>query len=561
VVNEITIVVQARNATKAVFDAVRADARTLGVDIGTKINNDTTQTIKREAESGGGAYSKAGDAIGKNLGQHISQQITEKINISVRDSVNESVRIVDSNGRLRDSRGRFVSASGSNNGRERVDVDVHDHVDVDVNKQSFLSRISSMGDEAAKDIDGKLTSAVSSVFSGDVISTALKGLAIGGLVAALAPVLGAAVTTVVLGALGGGAIGAGIMAQFKQARVKDPLTGAMVTKTVFKDPQLEADMQEFHKKSSALFSDFGSNFSKPFGNFIRAIPGLFNQFEPMIKHIGVVFGPVTDTLQRGIVGFLQNAMPGILRATEKAAPLFDMLGSRLPSLGDAVGKLFDDIGNGGPQAAAFFGDLLTAVGLVIRAIGRLIEVLTKMYGVIRTVAVGAVNVFGDILQAAIYAFSWIPGLSPKLAAASDKFEVFRKKVNHSLDAIPNEKTITIRIRQIGANIGFLAMQVAEIAAGRASGGIIGGAASGGTRSGLTWVGENGPELIDAPAGTRVHSAGDSARIAAGAGQGGMGAVVVQLVLDGKVIATAMADPMRKYVGGRFGGNVQAAYGR
>lgn len=556
-VNEITIVVQARNATKAVFDAVRADARTLGVDIGTKINNDTTETIKREAESGGGAYSKAGDVIGKNLGEHISQQITEKINVSVKNSVNESVRIVDrSNGGLY----RSMNSSGSNNGRERVDVDVHEHVDVDVNKQSFLQRISGIGDEAAKTLDGKLSTVVGSVFSGDVISTALKGLSIAGLVTVLGPVLGAAVTTVVLGALGGGAIGAGILAQFKQARVKDPLTGAMVTKTVFKDADVQAEMDKLKKHASSTFADFGSNFTKPVGNFFKAIPGLFNQLDPMIRHIGVVFGPVTDTLQKGLIGFLQNAMPGILRATEKAAPLFNTLGEKLPMLGDAVGKFFDDIGNGGPDAAAFFGDLLVALGLIIRALGRIIEGLTQLYGKIRTVAVGAVNEFGAILHAAASAFGWIPGLGPKLVAADKKFAAFRDKVNHSLDGI-RDKDVTIRVRQIGVNVGSLAAQVAGIVSGRASGGIIGGAASGGVRSNLTWVGENGPELIDAPAGTRVHSAIDSARIAAGQGGGGMGAVMVQLVLDGKVIATAMADPMRKYVGDRFGGNVQKAYGR
>ncbi|WP_225840318.1 phage tail protein [Streptomyces sp. NK08204] len=49
--------------------------------------------------------------------------------------------------------------------------------------------------------------------------------------------------------------------------------------------------------------------------------------------------------------------------------------------------------------------------------------------------------------------------------------------------------------------------------GKASGGIVGAAASGGLRSSLTWVGEQGPELLDLPAGSRVWSNPDSRRMA------------------------------------------------
>ncbi|MER6065087.1 phage tail tape measure protein [Streptomyces sp. NPDC001792] len=47
---------------------------------------------------------------------------------------------------------------------------------------------------------------------------------------------------------------------------------------------------------------------------------------------------------------------------------------------------------------------------------------------------------------------------------------------------------------------------------KATGGIVGMAASGGLRSSLTWVGEQGPELLDLPAGSRVWSNPDSRRM-------------------------------------------------
>lgn len=541
--NEITIIVQARNATKAVFDAVRADARTLGVDIGTKINKDTTDTIKREATSGG-AYSKAGDAIGKNLGDHISQQITEKVKVSVNNSVNESVRIVDrSNGGLyrssNSSNSSRSSSSSTSSSRSGGTNDEHVRVSVDVDKKSFLQRMNELGSEGGKALGDKLSGGLSAVFSGDVISTAIKGAGIAAIVTLLAPVLGAAVTSSILLALGGGVIGVGVA-------------------SALKDPQIAGALTDLKGRAKKIFTSFGDDFRTPVIHFLESVPALFRQLDPQIQHLGKVFGPVTDNLQKGLIGFLQNAMPGILRAAEKSAPLFKVLGDKLPGLGDAVGKFFDHIGNGGPDAAAFFSDLLVTLGLILRMLGMMVEGLTHLYAMIRTVGVGAVNVFGDILHAAAQAFKWVPGLGPKLADADKKFQGFRDKVNHSLDGIKN-KDVYIRIHAVGVTVGSIAARAAGIL-GYAAGGIIGGAASGGTKSGLTWVGENGPELIDAPAGTRVHSAGDSARLAAG-GQGGMGAVMVQLVLDGKVIAQAMADPMRKYVGDRFGGNVQKAYGR
>jgi len=55
--------------------------------------------------------------------------------------------------------------------------------------------------------------------------------------------------------------------------------------------------------------------------------------------------------------------------------------------------------------------------------------------------------------------------------------------------------------------------------GHAAGGIV-GAAVGGIHSGMRMVGEYGPELMELPPGTRVHSNPDSERMMSGVGQGG-----------------------------------------
>jgi hypothetical protein len=87
-------------------------------------------------------------------------------------------------------------------------------------------------------------------------------------------------------------------------------------------------------------------------------------------------------------------------------------------------------------------------------------------------------------------------------------------------------------------------------------------ATGGAGSGRIIAGEHGPEVIDLQAG-RVWAASNSRRMAGqGGDQGGSGQpIVIQLMLDGKMIHQATIEHAREFVQQRFGGSVQAAYGR
>lgn len=77
------------------------------------------------------------------------------------------------------------------------------------------------------------------------------------------------------------------------------------------------------------------------------------------------------------------------------------------------------------------------------------------------------------------------------------------------------KSLEAQQKKLTASMDKLAQameKAIEKAFGRkAAGGIVGAAASGGLRSNLTWVGEQGPELLDLPAGSRVWSNPDSRR--------------------------------------------------
>lgn len=97
-------------------------------------------------------------------------------------------------------------------------------------------------------------------------------------------------------------------------------------------------------------------------------------------------------------------------------------------------------------------------------------------------------------------------------------------------------------------------------AGRfAHGGIIGGAATGGPRGGLTWVGEQGPELVRLPGGSTVIPAGQSATMAAQGGGGG-GGMVLEIRSGGSRMDDLLVELLRNAVRSR-GGNVQTVLGK
>jgi hypothetical protein len=89
---------------------------------------------------------------------------------------------------------------------------------------------------------------------------------------------------------------------------------------------------------------------------------------------------------------------------------------------------------------------------------------------------------------------------------------------------------------------------------KAAGGIVGAAASGGLRGGLTWVGEHEPELLDLPVGSRVRSGPDSRRMAA-MGGGGVTRVELEIHSGGSETDEFLLKMIRRAVRVR-GGNVQ-----
>jgi hypothetical protein len=95
-------------------------------------------------------------------------------------------------------------------------------------------------------------------------------------------------------------------------------------------------------------------------------------------------------------------------------------------------------------------------------------------------------------------------------------------------------------------------------AGKRTGGVIGMAAGGGPRNGLTLVGEDGPELVDLAPGSTVHSNADSQRILADSGGGGGGGRTVIEFVGASDAEQVLVDLLRRIVRVR-GGSAEVVF--
>lgn len=187
--------------------------------------------------------------------------------------------------------------------------------------------------------------------------------------------------------------------------------------------------------------------------------------------------------------------------------------------------------------------------------------LSALWDGLKSIASGVINyilsAYAWLLDGAAKAFSWIPGLGPKLEAAADAFRRWRDQANEAINGIKTTVDIVVnyRARMIGNHLVSGAQQSGTYSSG------IGGRASGGMASGLKWVGERGRELVDFGQG-RVYNNAQSERMASGGGGSGGTTVVIGTGDNSDAqLAGALMKVLRVVIRNDFGGDVQAALGR
>lgn len=379
-------------------------------------------------------------------------------------------------------------------GEIKVDVDV----DVDRGRLRRLGANISRGLGAAMYAGSEVASGLSEAMAaaGPKVKAAAITVAVGA-AAAMAPVLGAALVSGVLLAVGGGALAAGIAAAARSGPVK-------------------AAFATFGDEAKAVFAQFGKAFEGPLvraaGTFRTALKGM----APELSALGRSVAPIVDQLAPALAQMAREALPGIRIAVEASKPFFTELARQLPMIGRAISIFFAEMSKGGPGALQFFADFLTATAYAIAGIGKLIGWLSRMYSSLRSGAVAAAAVaagafsrmarmaltaLGMIINGMARMFGFIPGIGPRIKAAASSFNAFAAQAIGHLNRV--QRAINgLRGKTVHNNVvTFFTSRGSPATMGGPGGprygrGFLERAGGGPVGPGQSYlVGEKGPELV------------------------------------------------------------------
>lgn len=332
------------------------------------------------------------------------------------------------------------------------------------------------------------------------------------------------------------------------------------------------------------------------------------KLEEMAKSAGPALRKALEETAPATEKFIDGIMKGF-ESFGKAAfqPIMDAWNVFAPVFGEEWDEFMDELGNSFKEMANLVKEhpteIAAAIDIVFEAIDLLVDTVTFFGKVwvqtmhttldmasivgkgIQAFGNTALEVLGGIINGAASAFGWIPGLGPKLKDAAGNFNRFKEQASQRLAEIGSaadnakraldnanktrrlkadisswteklararrdlkktsdqkaEAKLRANIRDLENKISRARGQLAALngstattyvrtvqygigaeaanAARRAMGGIT-GAQTGGVRSNLTMVGEAGPELVRLPPGSHVRSNPDTRRMLGGNGGGG-----------------------------------------
>jgi hypothetical protein len=190
--------------------------------------------------------------------------------------------------------------------------------------------------------------------SGPALTGVLVGLAV-----AAAPALAATIGGAVVGAVGAGGIVGGVA-------------------LAAQDPRVQAVGKEVGETLSDEFRDAASGFVDPVIRSLQKISGagwadkLAPTFDKLAEHV--------EPLADGLIGLVDNALPGLQKAAEAAGPVLDVLADSLQEIGAAVSDFFESVSEDPEALAIALERFIDAALGAIEIAGDLIGVGIKVYG-------------------------------------------------------------------------------------------------------------------------------------------------------------------------------------
>lgn len=306
-------------------------------------------------------------------------------------------------------------------------------------------------------------------------------------------------------------------------------------------PYLAQAFTDIGEVGASMFGDLGQGFggmAKKFADWIRGLKesGELQEWADRAKETFQTIGRIAEDIGRVIMSVFKNGSDegqGFLENVEKQTEAW----ATFMESSDGA-KLVDSLGTIGEAMGHLVGVIkfLSEVWLGWVAVAESgVEFVKQGWESLTQLIIASV---GFILDAAVRAFGWIPGIGDKLKQSQREFEEWRNSSTNSLSSVSNNALNTVQsINQISGATGRAQGAInqlhgktvyIDVVERKYMSGTLGGSggyrgfASGGIATGMKWVGERGPELVDfGAAGGTVKTASQSremARASAGGGQ-------------------------------------------
>lgn len=188
--------------------------------------------------------------------------------------------------------------------------------------------------------------------------------------AVAAPFLAGVITSALTTALALGVVGIGTALAFRFQAVRDQFTA--LGQSILE--KLSVSAARFIEPLIAGAEDINDSFTR-MGDNIEAI---FSQAALLI-----------EPLIRGLIGFVEQLLPGIRAAVMNARPLIEALAQILPEFGRQLAFAFFILTDGSASSVVALRDLVRQIGNVIIVFALFIRALTEVYFWMRVVAATA----------------------------------------------------------------------------------------------------------------------------------------------------------------------------
>lgn len=288
-------------------------------------------------------------------------------------------------------------------------------------------------------------------------------------------------------------------------------------------PHLMRAFLDIGSVGASMFGDLGGSIegaARRFADWIRGLKdsGELQAWADRAREAFATLGRIAEDVGRVIAAVFKNGsdegqtfLENIEQQTEAWATFMESadgakLVDSLGAIGAAMGHLVGVITFLSQVWLGWVAVYESGIAFIARGWNAMVEMATA--------AVGA------IIGALVSIFGWIPGIGDRLRQSQRDFEAWR---NSSVASLNSTQGAVAGVQNSINNMHGKTVYIDVVQRGPTLGGAGGyrGLATGGIATGMKWVGERGPELVDFGArGGTVKNAGASREMARGGSGGG-----------------------------------------